>query len=45
MIRRVSTTFKDEQYLWRVSTSRQRWIDGDIHDIANGIVEFLEHSV
>lgn len=44
VIRRVSTTFKDEQYLRRVSTSRQRWIDGDIHTIANGIVEFLEHS-
>lgn len=41
IIRRVSNTFKDEQYLRRVSESRQRWIDDDIHDIANGITDYL----
>lgn len=42
VIKRVSSTFRDEQYLRRVSGSRQRWIDNDIHEIANGIVGFLE---
>lgn len=41
IIRRISNTFKNEQYLRRVSTSRQRWIDDDIHDIADGIVTYL----
>ena len=42
IIKRVQTTFKDEQYLKRVSGSRQRWIDNDIHEIAEGIIRFLE---
>ena len=42
VIRRVSATFKDGQYLRRVSDSRQRWLDDDIHVIANGIVAYLE---
>ena len=42
VIRRVSSTFRDEQYLRRVSGSRQRWMDNDIHEIADGIVSFLE---
>ena len=41
IIRRISNTFKNEQYMRRVSTSRQRWIDDDIHDIADGIVTYL----
>ena len=41
IIRRVSGTFKDERYLNRVSSSRQRWLDDDIHDIADGIVTYL----
>lgn len=37
--KRVENTFKDKQYLRRVSNSRQRWIDENIEVIANGIVE------
>lgn len=39
--KRLSDTFADEQYLKRTSESRQRWIDNDIHDIAEGIVEYI----
>ena len=39
--KRVHSTFSNNQYLERVSASRQRWIDEDIHVIANGIMEFL----
>lgn len=42
IIKRVSYAFKDSQYLRRVSTSRQRWVDDDIKAIADGIIEFLE---
>lgn len=42
VIRRVSSTFTDEQYLRRVSGSRQRWLDNDIHEITDGIVSFFE---
>ena len=42
IIKRISVSFKDEQYLKRVSESRQRWIDNEIHEIANGIVEYLQ---
>lgn len=41
IVRRVSSAFQDEQYLTRVSSSRQRWIDEDIHVIADGILGFL----
>lgn len=41
IIKRVSFTFKDEQYLRRVSGSRQRWLDNDIHEIASGIISYL----
>lgn len=37
IINRLNNTFKDEQYLSRVSGSRQRWIDNDIHEISKGI--------
>ncbi|MCR4647525.1 MAG: nucleotidyl transferase AbiEii/AbiGii toxin family protein [Lachnospiraceae bacterium] len=42
IVKRVSFTFKDEQYLRRVSGSRQRWLDNDIHEIASGIILYLE---
>lgn len=41
IIKRVTGTFKDRQYLRRVSDSRQRWIDDDMQIIADGIVDFL----
>ena len=41
IIIRISSTFNNEQYLSRVSSSRQRWIDEDIHTITNGITEYL----
>jgi predicted nucleotidyltransferase component of viral defense system len=42
IINRLKNTFKDEQYLSRVSGSRQRWIDNDIHEISKGIVSYLQ---
>ena len=42
IVRRVTATFMDEQYLGRVSESRQRWMDNDIHEIADGIVAYLD---
>ena len=42
IVKRVMATFKDEQYLKRVSESRQRWMDNDIHEIADGIVAYLD---
>lgn len=42
IIRRITSTFRDERYLSRVSTSRQRWVDDDIHEIADSIIEYLE---
>ena len=42
IIKRLNKTFKDEQYLSRVSASRQRWIDNDIHEITDGIVSYLQ---
>ena len=42
IVNRVENTFKDKQYLRRVSGSRQRWIDEDIQVIANGIVDWMK---
>ena len=42
IVNRDSSTFKDEQYLRRVSESRQRWVDDDIHEIAGGIISYLK---
>ncbi len=42
IVRRVSRTFKDDQYIRRVSGSRQRWLDNDIHEITDGIVAYLD---
>lgn len=41
IIRRVSTTFNSEQYVVRLSNSRQRWMDEDIDIITNGILQYL----
>lgn len=43
IVRRVENSFKDKSYLKRISTSRQRWIDERIEDIAKGIIDFLKH--
>ncbi len=40
---RVENSFKDKDYLRRISTSRQRWIDEDIEVIATGIINFLRY--
>ena len=45
IITRITYTFNDEQYLKRVSDSRQRWIDEDIHDIADGIVDYISKLI
>ena len=42
VIGRLNKTFEDEQYLSRVSGSRQRWIDNDIHEIVEGIMSYLK---
>lgn len=41
IVGRVENTFKDKNFLKRISSSRQRWIDEDIEIIADGIVEFF----
>ncbi len=41
--KRVENSFKDKNYLRRISTSRQRWIDEDIEVIATGIISFLRY--
>lgn len=41
ILKRVRTTFSNDQYLGRVSSSRQRWIDEDIHVVAEEIMKFL----
>jgi hypothetical protein len=45
IVKRLSNIFKDEQYLSRVSGSRQRWIDNDIHEITKGLISYLENIV
>lgn len=42
IIRRVEKSFQDEDYLKRIASSKQRWIDEDIEIIADGIVIFLK---
>ena len=43
IVRRVEYSLGDKRYLKKVSTSRQRWIDGDIEKIAEEMVAFLKH--
>ena len=45
IVTRVSGDFKDKQYLRRVDTSWQRWMDEDIKEITDGIVEFLSDYI
>lgn len=45
IVKRLSNIFKDEQYLSRVSGSRQRWIDNDIHEITKGLISYLGNIV
>ena len=42
IVRRLESSFKDKNFLKRISTSRQRWIDEDIEVIAKGIIEFYK---
>ena len=42
IVRRLDKTFSDEKYLKRVSASRQRWLDNDIHEIASEILAFIQ---
>ena len=41
IVKRVENTFKDKQYLRRVSGSRQRWIDEDIQVIVDEIIDWI----
>ncbi len=41
--RRVESSFKDKDYIKRISTSKQRWIDDDIEKIVAGIIDFFKH--
>lgn len=43
IVRRLETSFKDKNFLKRISTSRQRWLDEDIDVIAMGIVDYFKH--
>lgn len=45
IVTRVFGAFKDKQYLRRVDTSRQRWMDEGIKEITDGIVEFLSDYI
>lgn len=42
IVERIERTFKDKQYLRRVSGSRQRWIDEDIEVITDGILKWIK---
>ena len=44
IVKRVETTFKDKQYMRRVSGSRQHWIDEEIEAIADGICQLLKRE-
>lgn len=42
IIRRLERIFKDKNFLKRVSSSRQRWIDEDIMIISDGILKYFK---
>ena len=42
IVKRIENSFKDNSFLKRISTSRQRWIDEDIKIIAEGIIGFYK---
>lgn len=41
IVRRIESTFKDNRFLQRVSNSRQRWLDENINNIADGIIGYF----
>lgn len=41
IVKRVENTFKDKNFMKRISTSRQKWIDEDIKIIADEIIGFF----
>lgn len=43
IVRRVENTFGNDQYVSRLSNSRQRWLDDDIDMITEGILEYLRN--
>ena len=45
IVKRVENTFKDKQYLRRVSGSRQRWIDEDIEVIVQEIHDWISQLI
>ena len=42
IVRRLESSFKDKNFLKRISTSRQRWIDEDVEIIVDGIINFYK---
>ena len=42
IVRRLERTFKDKDFLNRVSTSKQRWIDEDMEVIVAGLVDYFK---
>lgn len=42
IVRRVESAFKDERYLERIASSRQRWIDEDVEVITHVILKFFK---
>lgn len=41
IVRRLSTTFSNGQYISRLSNSRQRWMDEDVHIIADELIAYV----
>ncbi len=41
MSKRLRFTFNDKIYLKSLDTSDKRWVDDDIHEIANGLIGFV----
>ena len=42
ILRRMKSTFNNKLYLNRAASSRQRWIDKDIHSITEAIMRYLQ---
>ena len=41
IIERLTEIFDDTEYLETLNESKQRWIDGDIHEITSSLVKFI----
>jgi len=41
VIRRLDETFNDSEYIIALDESKQRWIDGDIHEITESLLSYL----